>query len=116
MSALRTLMLFAAAHLVALAFGAWVVMGEPAARLPLLLAAMLAGAALFLRLVAPSAEFSLQSILRPVFALVYRRWMWDHWHKDYCRVVRVTSWRSALLESPNGRERRHMTACFWGLQ
>ena len=53
MSHVRVLMLFAAAHLAALAFGAWVVMGEPAARLPLLWAAMLAGASLFLRLVEP---------------------------------------------------------------
>jgi hypothetical protein len=52
-STLRVMMLFAAVHLAALAFGALVVMGEPAARLPLLWACMLAGAALFLRLVAP---------------------------------------------------------------
>jgi hypothetical protein len=51
--ALRTLMLFAAVHLAALAFGAWVVMGESAARLPLLWAATLAGIAFFLRLVEP---------------------------------------------------------------
>jgi hypothetical protein len=50
---IRTMMLFAAAHLAALAFGAWAVIGEPAARPPLLWAGMLAGAALFLRLVAP---------------------------------------------------------------
>ena len=53
MSTLRTLMLLAAVHLAALAFGAWVVLGEPAARLPLLYAGMLAGVALFLRLVEP---------------------------------------------------------------
>jgi hypothetical protein len=48
--AIRVLLLLAAVHLAALAVGAWAVMGEPAARLPLLWAAMLAGAALFLRL------------------------------------------------------------------
>ena len=53
MSSLRVMFLFVAIHLAALAVGAWAVMGEPAARLPLLSAGMLAGAALFLRLVAP---------------------------------------------------------------
>lgn len=51
-----TLALFAAVHLVALAFGALVVLGEPAARLPLLWAATLAGGALFLWLVAPRSN------------------------------------------------------------
>jgi hypothetical protein len=51
--AIRVLLLLAAVHLAALAFGAWAVLGEPAARLPLLWAAMLAGAALFTSLVEP---------------------------------------------------------------
>jgi hypothetical protein len=114
-SNIRTMMLFAAVHLAALAVGAWAVIGEPAARLPLLWAAMLAGAALFLRLVAPSDAFSLQSILRPVFEFVYRRWLWCDWHKAHDSVVRVTGWRSAIVETRSG-QRRHMTACFWGLQ
>jgi len=53
MSDIRVMMLWVAVHLAALSFGAWAVMGSEAARLPLLSAGMLAGAALFLRLVAP---------------------------------------------------------------
>lgn len=48
--AVCTLALFAAAHLAALAFGAWTVMGRPAAQLSLLGAAVLVGATLLLRL------------------------------------------------------------------
>jgi hypothetical protein len=114
MSSLRIVLLFAAVHLAALAVGAWAVLGEPAARLPLLWAAMLAGAALFLRLVAPSDWAPLQIIMRPVFALVYRRWLWNAWHPTNDRVIRVTGWRSAIVETRSG-QRRHMTACFWGL-
>lgn len=99
--AIRTLMLFAAVHLAALTFGAWAVMGPDAALLLAWLALMLTVLSL--------------PLARWLFSVVYRRWLWDHWHKNYCRVIRVTSWRSALLESRNGRERRHMTACFWGL-
>ena len=113
--AIRTLMLFASVHLAALAFGTWVVMGEPAARLPLLVAAMLAGAALFLRLVAPSDAFSLQSILRPVFALVWRRWLWDEWTQSHFRVERVTGWRSARISDQRGGRRSNVAFCFWGL-
>jgi hypothetical protein len=48
-------------------------------------------------------------MIRALFTVVYRRWL----HGD--RVLRVTGWRSALVETPHGR-RRHMTACFWGLE
>ena len=107
MTSFRVLMLFATVHLAALAFGAWVVMGSEAA---LILAWVTVG------LIALSIPLDAQIILRPLFALIYRRWMWDHWSKNYYKVVRVTSWRGALLESRNGRERKHMTACFWGLE
>ena len=114
--AICVLLLLAAVHLAALAVGAWAVMGEPAARLPLLWAAMLAGAALFLRLVVPSDAFSLQSILRPLFALVWRRWLWDGWTQSHFRVERVTGWRSARISDQRGGRRSNVAFCFWGLE
>jgi hypothetical protein len=116
MNAFRVLLLLAAVHLAALAFGAWVVMGAEAASLLLLWAGMLAWPALFLRLVAPSGDWApLQSILRPLFALVYRRWLWDEWSQTHFRVERVTGWRSARIADHRGGRRRNMAACFWGL-
>jgi hypothetical protein len=113
--AIRVLLLLAAVHLAALAFGAWVVMGAEAASLLLLWAGMLAWPALFLRLVAPRDASSLQSILRPVFALVWRRWLWDEWTQSHFRVERVTGWRSARISDQRGGRRGNVAFCFWGL-
>jgi hypothetical protein len=100
------MMLWIAVHFAALAVGAWLVLSPGAALL-------LASPALLLAVIA--IPLDVQAIMRAMFALVYRRWLWDHWDKGYCRVVRVTGWRSALVETQGGK-RRHMTACFWGLE
>jgi len=109
---MRTILLWIAIHFAALSIGAWLVL-SPGAALLLAWPALL----LVVMSIPRDARWAdvAQALMRSVFALVYRRWLWDHWHKNHYRVVRVTSWRSALLESRNGLQRRHMTACFWGL-
>ena len=106
MSSLRVMLLFVAVHLAGLAVGAWVVLSVEAALLLTWLAVMLT---------VMSLPFGKQMLLRPLFAFVYRRWLWNDWHLTRDRVLRVTGWRSALVKTRDG-QRRHMTACFWGLE
>lgn len=61
-----------------------------------------------------------QRFLCWLFAIVYRRWLWNPYYKNHDRVLRVKGWRTALvitgsLPFPHG-QRRTMTACFWRFQ
>jgi hypothetical protein len=103
---MRTMLLFFAVLFASLAVGAWAVLSNEAALL-------LAWPALLLAVL--SIPFDGQIILRPMFALVYRQWLWNDWYTRPDRVVRVAGWRTAVVETP-ARQRRVMTACFWGLE
>lgn len=61
----------------------------------------------------------LQSGLCRLYALVYRRWLWSDFYQKHARVIRVRSWRTALIEevgrSGKPAARKTITPCFWGL-
>jgi hypothetical protein len=101
------MMLWIAVHLAALAVGAWAVLSNEAALL-------LAWPALVLAVL--SMPFDGQIILRPLFALVWRRWLWDDWTQAPLRVERITSWRSARVVDKFGGRRSNVAFCVWGLE
>lgn len=49
-----------------------------------------------------------------LWSRVYRRWLWNDFHKDYDRVTAVKGWRSARILTTSGRV-AGITPCFWGL-
>lgn len=59
-------------------------------------------------------------LLCRLWALVYRRWLWNDFYGTHDKVLRVIGWRTALVASVSktGREagRRCITPCFWWLQ
>ena len=55
-----------------------------------------------------------QRMLCWIFAVVYRRWLWDDWAGKPATVVKVKGWRTALIDSSRGRST--MTPLFWGLE
>jgi hypothetical protein len=104
---MRAMMLFFAVLFAALAFGSWVVLSPQAALL-------LAWPALALAVL--SIPFDWQIILRPLFSLVYRRWLWDYGTEEPLRVELVKGWRTARVVNKFGGRRSTITACFWGLE
>lgn len=52
-----------------------------------------------------------------IFRIVYRRWLWDKSNGTYSRVIRVKSWRTALIERVTKRgtpgQRWTISPCFW---
>ena len=44
--------------------------------------------------------------INELFAWVWRRRLIDPWTQTPCRVVRVTGWRSCLLDTPSGQRAR----------
>jgi hypothetical protein len=55
----------------------------------------------------------LQRVLSRIFAVIYRRWLWD----ENARVLKVYGWRTALIEHGyKGGKRKVVTPCFWWLK
>lgn len=54
-----------------------------------------------------------QRVLCWLFAIIYRRWLWDDWCGKPATVIKVRGWRTAIIQIAG--QRRTMTACFWWL-
>lgn len=58
-------------------------------------------------------------VLRSVWALIYRKWLWNDFYETYAKVIAVRGWRTALIAElyRDGSEagRKMITPCFWGL-
>ena len=57
------------------------------------------------------ADLHKPTLLKRLWALVYRRWLYDDYYKNYYKVLRVKGWRSALVERKSG-ERMSLSPCF----
>jgi len=51
-------------------------------------------------------------IIRWLWALIYRKYLWDYHYKSYSKVIRVKGWRTALIEMPKVRYRKTISPCF----
>ncbi len=51
-------------------------------------------------------------LLRILFSIIYRKWLWNDFHKNYDKVIIVRGWRLALVDSKCGG-RRTMSPVFW---
>lgn len=55
-----------------------------------------------------------QRVLCWLFSIIYRRWLWEDWYKEYATPLKVKGWRTALVGY--GRDlgmRKTITPCFW---
>lgn len=56
----------------------------------------------------------MQRFLCYLYSLVYRRWLWNDYFQDYDKVIRVNSWRTAIVDV-HGCHRQTITPLFWWL-
>lgn len=52
-----------------------------------------------------------QSPLDFLFSKLYKKWLWNSHSKDYDKVIEVSNWRCALIESTSGNRKR-ICPCF----
>jgi hypothetical protein len=52
-----------------------------------------------------------------LFALIYRKWLWNDRNENYDRVLHVKGWRTALVaevtKTGHERNRKGVTPVFW---
>ena len=57
-----------------------------------------------------------QWFLCPLFALVYKKWLWNEFYGTYDKVLHVKGWRSARVQSVSksgvGVNVKYMQPCF----
>jgi len=51
-------------------------------------------------------------MIKWIWAIIYRKWLWNNYYKCYDTVVKVHGWRCATVDD-KARRRKMMWPCFW---
>lgn len=50
-------------------------------------------------------------MIKWLYSIVWKRWLWNDYFKDYDRVIKVKGWRTAIIED-KAKHRATNSPCF----
>lgn len=59
-------------------------------------------------------EMLKDKIARWLWAIIWKKWLWNDFYQEYGKVIKVKGWRTALVETPTSRVT--ITPLFWPLK
>jgi len=41
-------------------------------------------------------------MVNKLWSVIFKKWLWDNWNKEYYKVIKVKAWNVALVEGKYG--------------
>jgi hypothetical protein len=53
----------------------------------------------------------MKKVVNVIWALIWRKWLWNSYDQDYEKVIKVKGWRTAIVQDKSAH-RRSISPCF----